>query len=221
MASIASLTAEEVRKMFSEKAIYHVEDSNVGQRVETMQRKGMLLETADGLDFCKQNVFDDMRVRHVLEALFPWSGIGIYEAYRQPSEAPSTIYGFMTGLEPLTAVVVQLWGPNSKMVYYDGSHQLQIEGFPLPIGLLEIPYAPLRQARCRPVPVEMKEGGIVVLDARLAFRIEGGYAIHCVFATREELRGWPKKKFPRNRGLEQKAAEMESQTMGLNFTFTD
>lgn len=46
--------------MFSEKAIYHVEDSNVGQRVETMQRKGMLLETADGLDFCKQHVFDDM-----------------------------------------------------------------------------------------------------------------------------------------------------------------
>lgn len=212
---------EDVRRIFSENAIYHLQDPVVGQRVEDMQKGGMLLESADGLDFCKQNVFDDMRVRHVLEALFPWSGVGIYEAYRQNKTEPGTIYGFMTGLEPLNAVVVQLWSPNSKMVYYEGSHKLPIKGFPLPIGLLEIPYAPLRRAQCEPTPVEMEKGGIVILDARLAFRIERGYAIHCVFATRKELEGWPKKRFPKDPDLERKVAEMESRTMGLNFTFTD
>lgn len=73
---------------------------------------------------------------------------------------PSVIYAFMTGLEPLSAVVVQLWSPKSKMVYFEGSHLLPITGFPLPIGLLEIPLAPLRRADCKAVEVEMEEGGL-------------------------------------------------------------
>jgi len=42
-----------------------------------------------------------------------------------------------------------------------------------------------------------------------------------VFATREELEGWPKKKFPNEESLKERAREMESPTIGLNFTFTD
>jgi len=86
--------------------------------------------------------------------------VGIYEAYRRNDQQPDIIYGFMTGLEPPSAIVVQLWSPNSKMVYYEGSHLLPIEGWPLPIGLLEIPYAPLRQAGCTPIEVKMEKGGL-------------------------------------------------------------
>ncbi|KAK3391222.1 hypothetical protein B0H63DRAFT_133554 [Podospora didyma] len=64
-----------------------------------MQKKGVPIESAYGLDFCQQSIFDDQRIRHVLEALFPWSGLGIYEAYRRNDQQPSIIYGFMTGLE--------------------------------------------------------------------------------------------------------------------------
>jgi hypothetical protein len=46
-----------------------------------------------------------------------------------------------------------------------------------------------------------------------------GFAIHFVFATKEELEGWPKKRFPREPDLERKVAEMETPTIGVNFAF--
>jgi hypothetical protein len=77
------------------------------------------------------------RVRHVLEATFPWVGLGIYEVYRTD---PNYIYAFMTGLNlEMKAIVVQLWSPQSSMVVYGGSHLLSIKGFNASNGLLEIP----------------------------------------------------------------------------------
>lgn len=58
-----------------------------------------------------------------------------------------------------------------------------------------------------------------ILDARLAFKNLKGFAIYFVFATKEELESWPKKKFPGGQDLEQKASQMESPTVGLNFAF--
>jgi len=51
------------------------------------------------------------------------------------------------------------------------------------------------------------------------FKTVKGFAIHFVFAIKEELSGWPKKEFPDEEDLKQKAAEMESPTIGVNFTF--
>lgn len=57
----------------------------------------------------------------------------------------------------------------------------------------------------------------VIHDARLSFRRVKGFAIHFVFATKEELEGWRRRKLPLE--LESKAAGMETPTMGLNFEF--
>jgi hypothetical protein len=71
------------------------------------------------------------------------------------------IYAFMTGLETqLTAVVVQLWSPGSSMVIYGGSQALPIKGLFAPNGLLQIPYASLRQ--CKPIDVNLEKGGLYV-----------------------------------------------------------
>jgi hypothetical protein len=59
MASITSLSAADARRLFSEDAVFSVEDPMVGERVKEMQQRGFPIESADGLDFCKQNVFDD------------------------------------------------------------------------------------------------------------------------------------------------------------------
>lgn len=122
----------------------------------------------------------------------------------------------MTGLNTeLKAVVVQLWSPQSSMLVYGGSHLLPIRGWVASNGLLEMPYAPLKQ--CKPIEISMEKGGLAIFDSRLAFKSLNGFAIYFVFATREELQGWRKKKFPG--GLKQKALQMESPTIGLNFDF--
>ncbi len=45
--------------MFSEDALFCVEDPVIGERVKEMQTKGFPIESADGLDFCQQNVLGD------------------------------------------------------------------------------------------------------------------------------------------------------------------
>ncbi|PVH91196.1 hypothetical protein DM02DRAFT_678204 [Periconia macrospinosa] len=214
MASIDS-QLDDIKRSFLEDGLFYVEDSAIGDQVKEIQKKGFPIESAAGLDFCQRNVLDDIRTRRILESLFPWSGLGIYEVYRTDA---NHIYAFMTGLNTeLKAVVVQLLSPQSSMVVYGGSQSLQIKGFNASNGLLEIPYAPLK--KCKPIEVNMEKGGLAVLDARLAFKNLKGFAIYFVFATKEELEDWPKKIFPAGQGLEQKALQMNSSTIGLNFAF--
>lgn len=74
---------------------------------------------------------------------------------------PDHIYAFLTGLESqLTAVVVQLWSPGSSMVLYGGSQALPVRGLFAPNGLLQIPYASVRQ--CKPIEVNLENGGLYV-----------------------------------------------------------
>ncbi|KAF2245217.1 hypothetical protein BU26DRAFT_522316 [Trematosphaeria pertusa] len=117
MASITSLSVEGIQKKFSEDGVFYVEDPAMGDRVEEIRSRGFPIESVDGLDFCRDNVLNDMAgrniyliffqlVRCVLEALFPWSGLGIYEVYRTDS---NYIYAFMTGMNSeLKAIVIQL-----------------------------------------------------------------------------------------------------------------
>ncbi|KAI5465105.1 hypothetical protein BGZ63DRAFT_169861 [Mariannaea sp. PMI_226] len=158
MTAMALPSLDDVQKIFATDAIYDVEDAIIGEKMDDMQKRGMRIESEDGLDFFKDNVLGDKRVRHFLHALFPRSGLGIYEVFRWRKKRSGLIYSFMTGQLPRSAVVVQLWAPNSRMVYYQGSHLLPIQGFPASIGLLEIPYPPLRQ--CKPVEIDMTKGGL-------------------------------------------------------------
>jgi hypothetical protein len=174
MASISPSSTDDIRRKFSQDAVLFIEDSVVGERVKEMQQRGFPIESADGLDFCKLNALDDtvcrkhyrpgfsliffQRIRHVLEAMLTSLGLGIYEVYRFD---PNYIYAFMTGLNSeLKAIVVQLWSPQSSVVFYGGSHLLPIRGFPASNGLLDIPYAPLKEGGCKSIEVEMERGGL-------------------------------------------------------------
>jgi hypothetical protein len=61
----------------------------------------------------------------------------------------------------------------------------------------------------------------VILDARLGFQIEQGYAITFLFATDEVIANWAKMALPYSKGLEHEVRDLEklSAKIGLNFTF--
>lgn len=63
----------------------------------------------------------------------------------------------------------------------------------------------------------------MILDARLGFQIEQGYAITFLFATDEVIANWAKMALPYSEGLEHKVRDLEmlSAKIGLNFTFED
>ncbi|WQF90608.1 hypothetical protein CDEST_15622 [Colletotrichum destructivum] len=215
MASSASISTADVQEKFTEAAHIAIRDASIGERVREFQQAGFPIETAEGLEFCQRNVIEDARIRFILETLFPWCSIGIYEVYRSN---PDRIYAFMTGLNSeRNAVVVRLQSPGSKVVLFNGSHTLPIKGFNAPNGLLEMLEAPLKG--CKQMEIDLPDGGLVLHDARVSFRSIQGYSIKFACATREEIQGWPKKKFPK--ALSSQAAAIETPTIGLNFKFED
>jgi hypothetical protein len=160
MASPLHQTAIEAKENILNGAVYVIKDAEVGRKVLEMQKRGMDIESADGLDFYRDNVLGDERIREAVKAILPSCGLGIYEVYRASDKNLGTIYGFMTGIEPFNSMVVQLWCPQSKSVYYEGSPKLEVQGYPASIGLLEIPPAPVKRANCRDMSVTLEEGGM-------------------------------------------------------------
>ncbi|KAH0441705.1 hypothetical protein CcaCcLH18_01965 [Colletotrichum camelliae] len=215
MASSASMSTAEIEEKLAESAYIAINDASIGERVREFQQMGFPIETAEGLEFCRRNVIEDARIRLILETLFPWCSIGIYEVYRS---SPDRIYAFMTGLNSeRKAAVVRLQSPDSKVVLFDGSHTLPIRGFNASNGLLEMPSAPLKV--CEQKEINLPDGGFVVHDARVSFRSIQGYSIKFCCATRDEIQGWPKKKFPK--ALSSQAAAIQTPTIGLNFRFEE
>lgn len=54
-----------MQRLFSEDGVLYVEDTAIGDRVKEMQMKGFPFESVDSLDFCKNNVLDDIVGRNL------------------------------------------------------------------------------------------------------------------------------------------------------------
>ncbi|KAF2176763.1 hypothetical protein K469DRAFT_605911 [Zopfia rhizophila CBS 207.26] len=207
------------RESILEDGVFWVEDPVIGKRVDEIAKKGFPFKTEEGLDFCKLNTLDDKRIRNVLESFFEWSCLGFYKAFgRDPSRTFSFLNRTKTEAQVL---VVQLWSSGSRMVFYNGSHLQSLDAGPAANGLLEIPDSHLKRAGITHTEVEMKGGGLAILDGRLGFKIVQGFAITFGFAAEEELKEWAKMKLPKAQILMKKVAEMESTTIGTNFEFVD
>jgi len=70
LASITSLSVTDIQKAFSEDGILYVEDATIGDRVKEIQMKRFPFESAEGLDFCRMNVLEDI-VRTLLSVWVP------------------------------------------------------------------------------------------------------------------------------------------------------
>ncbi|OCL02210.1 hypothetical protein AOQ84DRAFT_190831 [Glonium stellatum] len=172
------------RESILEDGVFCVEDPVIGKRVDEIAKKGFPFKTEEGLDFCKLNTLDDKRIRNVLETFFEWSCLGFYKAFGRD---PSRTFSFLnrTKIEA-QVLVVQLWSSGSRMVFYNGSHLQSLDAGPAANGLLEIPNSHLERAGITPTEVEMKDGGLAILDGRLGFKIVQGFAYR-----RMHVRGRP------------------------------
>lgn len=87
-------------------------------------------------------------------------------------------FSFLSNADPgVQALVVHLWSRESKGVFYKGSHLQPLRAKAAANGLLEIPDESLLTSSIEPMEVEMKQGGLAVVDARLGFKILQGFTI--------------------------------------------
>ncbi|KAK5212200.1 hypothetical protein LTR41_002442 [Exophiala xenobiotica] len=183
-----------------------------------MARKAFPYLSEYGLDFCKQHVLDDVRIRSILESFFDRCSLGHWLRY---NEYPGHIECFRRGgpKAGLRVLIVHLWAKGSRAKYYGGSHLHDLPTEKGERSLYEISQRALDEGGCKSKEIEFTDGGLVILDARLGFETKKGYAITFMFATDEVLAGWPKMILPDSPGLVAKVIDMKSPKIGVNFAF--
>ncbi|EDN07029.1 predicted protein [Histoplasma mississippiense (nom. inval.)] len=218
MASSNPLRPEDLVTSIETEGFFSIADSAIGRRVDEFAAKQYPFRTLEGLDFCKTNTLDEKHVRQTVESFFSWSALALHMTFRY---FPQHAYCMADPREPkLQVIVVQLLGTGSKIILYKRSHHTPLKPKEASNGLLEVQRELLKTPDIEEIQKDMKDGGLVVLDARLSFNIQGR-AITLAFANKEELARWGRIKLPNNANLRQKVKAMETEKIGMNYEFED
>ncbi|KAI3339667.1 hypothetical protein F4824DRAFT_507921 [Ustulina deusta] len=162
-----------------------------------MKHTGFPCLSVNGLDLLLHNFIDDERIKQVLAHSFSSCGVARYPRFQSD---PGHIFQFRRGgkLAP-GALVVLLWGEESEVAYYGGSHQHNLVGVPASNSLWEVPAIALERVGCnRSAPISFNLGGLTIQNARVALEIRKGQPISCVFATHKTMARWSKIILPSN-----------------------
>ncbi|KAK1690429.1 hypothetical protein BDP55DRAFT_543679, partial [Colletotrichum godetiae] len=157
------------------------------------------------------------RVRSVLLSYFTRCGLGRFQRFHSD---PGHIFQFRRGGEAAgpRVLAVMLWGPGSKFVYYNRSHQMTLPGVTASNGLWEVPFAALKQAGCcKGSKVDYEHGGLSIHDGRLAFEMNVGDPIASIFATPDVIVKWSKMVLPNTPDMIDKVAELSRENEIVEF----
>jgi hypothetical protein len=103
------------------------------------------------------------RVQDILDSFFPPSSRIVMARYRNFSNDPNHIFQYRAGGEAGRGVlVVQLWGEQSRGVYYAKSYDCSSDLTSASNGLFEAGHGDLKKAGYVGTTVEFKHGGLYV-----------------------------------------------------------
>jgi hypothetical protein len=201
----------------SENGFVAEEDAAVGEQVSDMKQKGFSCLSPDGLDFLLRNVLRDKRIIEILKSSFPSCGVGGYTKFWND---PGHIFLFRRGGESAPGVlVVLLWGSDSEIAYFQGSHKQDFRVLRASNGLWEVPEAAL--GHLPKIHIHLKSGGLTIHDARVAFEFRKEQPIACVFTTPTIYKLWSKISLPNRPEMSSKVQEINRTEFGGNFQFTE
>jgi len=222
MGSIDDSTIALWSKSVREKGFFWVSDKAVGTRVDKIRETGYPFDRKDGLVFCRLSTVGDERVRRVASSVIERPGLGAWKAFgRDPSRGYCTFRNPPSEVRKPVALHVQLWPTNSKVVFHEGSHLHSLDVKPASTGWFEVSLEELKSKGVTPVEVTMKEGGLSISDARLAFTIVEGTAIIFGFGAREEVKQWAKMKLPKSLELEEEVKIMREEAIETGDIFIE
>lgn len=211
------------KKTLHEKGFIHWEDPALGEDISKMEQKRFSFWTLDGLDFCKQHVLYEARIRPILQSLFGQRCIFVHFLRYTARPGLVVCYGDPNVRHP--RFMVQLLAKGSQAKYYGGSHLVQLPVEKTGYNFYSTPQPALDQAGLKGDDLEFKAGGIVIFEAQLRLEIKQGFALMSIFVVEAGLPKWTPMLLPRlpdeleQKALEQKVADMESTEIGLNFEF--
>ncbi|KJZ69323.1 hypothetical protein HIM_11281 [Hirsutella minnesotensis 3608] len=204
-----------------EDGFFYARDAALGEDISEMQRRGFPYYSNYGLDFCQQYVLNE-RIRTIVETFFGDQTCTLahwlrYRAY------PGHIVCFRSGGPKAgrRRLLVHLLAKGTRVGYWSYSHKHALPTLEGKRLLHELAERDLVQAGCTCNVEDFPDGGIAILDGRVAFEIVSGYAITFEFATVDVLDKWTKMILPKTPGLAERVAGMQSSKIRINFEFED
>ena len=101
-------------------------------------------------------LIEKQRLSELLEATFPWCGLGTFLVIGSNPDHINCILAPRKGKPE--ALIAQIWSRGSRAIFYKGSHQLSIE--PSAGKLLEISPKDVAVDSVEKITLDMKEGGL-------------------------------------------------------------
>ncbi|POR30956.1 Uncharacterized protein TPAR_08841 [Tolypocladium paradoxum] len=221
MASRTNTMEAAAAKALLEHCFLNLNDSTMGACVWEYEQQGFPYSTEGGLDFCKEHVVMNKRVQSILKFYFNNARCCLYHWLRW--KADPAIECFLKGGSEAgrVALLVHLLPRGSRLRYFPGSHLRNLPTREHERATYEVKESALEQAGLFAENEVLRDGGIVIRDARLCVRIAEGYAITFGFATQDLVTGKPKMLLPNLNALKRKVAEMEGPGIGVNFAFAN
>ncbi|KAK3312491.1 hypothetical protein B0H66DRAFT_570731 [Apodospora peruviana] len=225
MASTCSIPVEQAEESIRKTGIYYLEDFQIGDRVAEFNGKGLPTKTAYGLEFCAHNSLDNQNIRTIVESILDrpcWGCIKIYSDALPDDFAvffnnPSF---YQKSATKAPALLIQLWAPGSRIVFYEGAHIQNIDPRELEEwGLLSLPRLQMNRGDIREVEVVMKKGGLAIIDSRLGFTPLSGYCVNIGFVSEFEISFWAKMELPDEQVLRAKVEDLKHRNFRTNFSF--
>ncbi|KAI1157317.1 hypothetical protein F5B18DRAFT_666049 [Nemania serpens] len=213
---IGSLGHDEIAQTaLRDVGFFCIQDAKTGSQMSAMEQNTSQFSSTSkaGWDFCQDNVLNDARIRTILQSCLPRCRLGYYQRIAEDS---GHVFQLRKGGQNPDILLVHLWGKGSRAVYFPGSHLIPLNSVRAANRLWEVPYAALDKAGIHGTIVEFEEGGLAILDARLALEMPHGSPVTCGFATEEELQRWPKLKVP-NVQQRHQMASVSSDMIGVHF----
>lgn len=206
-------------KALFEDGFLNLNDSTIGKCVDDYEQRGFPYSTEYGLDFCKEHIVLNPRIRHVLG--FYFGGRRCILGHWLRWKADPATECFMRGgtAAGRRALVIHLLPKGSQLRHYPGSHLRDLPTKACDRSTYAVEELDLKQACLAAQDAKFNDGGIVIRDARLSVKIVEGYTITFIFATDDLVATWPKMLLPNTDALKDRVAEMESPDIGVNFAF--
>ncbi|KND87490.1 hypothetical protein TOPH_07898 [Tolypocladium ophioglossoides CBS 100239] len=171
MALSPPLAVDSVRSL-KEHGFYVVENAAIGSIAKQVDERGESSRLESWQHF-KPTLLRDERIRPIIEPFINEANPRICSTF---GSDPLHIYCFWPQPQE-HRLVVSIWSPGSKVVFYDHSHTGEATAVMASNGLFEMPPGPLKTNKRVPIEAPMDQGGVVIQAVRCGCRRLAGFTI--------------------------------------------
>ncbi|EXL39783.1 hypothetical protein FOCG_17634 [Fusarium oxysporum f. sp. radicis-lycopersici 26381] len=173
----STVTVDDAVTFFKEHGIFYYADANIAKQVE---RFG--IQPLRDPNFLRELTLEDPRLARILESYEP-----TYTYVLGPHRGAFYCYSVKPNQDHANQAIVYIWTKRTWLEFFPTSHTGPLRGVSASNGLYQVPYSWYRtkpwiqdeaeKERLKEIPIEMDEGGVLIVHPRMTFAVQEGFAV--------------------------------------------